>query len=143
MNAAHSYNEPGHEKSIVGTAYNAIDCRRAISMKRSASVTLTLVVTLTVANAQQGSDPCDAATFNAKVCKVAVRSGSYCSQGVRVITAYPESYPYYYDLYRSYASQGGVVDVSSAETCPRSSTVIRGGFGMIGAHHGGGSKAGC
>jgi len=51
------------------TAYNAIDCRRAFDEEIS-SVTLTLVVTLTVANAQQGSDPCDAATFNAKVCKV-------------------------------------------------------------------------
>jgi hypothetical protein len=112
-------------------------------MKRSASVTLTLAVTLTAARAQQSADPCDAATFNAKVCKVAIRSGSYCSQDLRVVAAYPQSYPYYYDLYRSYTSQGGVVDVSPAETCPRSSSVIHGGFGMTGAHHGGGSKAGC
>ncbi len=111
-------------------------------MKRSASVTLTLVVTLGAARAQQSTDPCDAATFNKNVCKAAVRSGGYCSQGAQFAASYQQAYPYYYDLYRNYVSQGGAVDPSPAETCPRGSAV-HGGFGATGAGHGGGSKGGC
>jgi hypothetical protein len=105
-------------------------------MKRSASVTLTLAVTLSAAHAQQSADPCDAATFNAKVCHAVVRQGSYCSQGSPVAIHYQQSYPYYYDRYRTYTSQGGAVNPSRAEPCRH------GGFGATAAIHAGESKAG-
>jgi hypothetical protein len=81
-------------------------------MKRSTSVTLTLVVTLATVRAQQGDDPCAAATLNGEVCQATVRNGGY---------------------YRGAANQ------SSAVKCPRP---IRGGFGSTAATHGGGSTAG-
>jgi hypothetical protein len=111
-------------------------------MKRSASVTLTLVVTLTAARAQQNPDPCDAATFNKNVCKAAVRRGEYCSQGAQFATSYQQPYPYYYDLYQNYVSQGGAVAPSDAGIC-RGGSAVHGGFGSTGAAHGGGSKGGC
>lgn len=104
-------------------------------MKRSASITLTLVVTLGTLRAQQGDDPCNPETFNAKVCKVAVRVKSYCSNGAQVATTYQQSYPYYYDLYRNYVSQGGVVNVSPAQTCPGRASAFHGGFGTTAAFH--------
>src|SRR5271163_1530344 len=106
-------------------------------MKRSASVTLTLVVTLGTARAQQYGDPCDPATFNGKVCYAAVKGGSYCSQGSRTAMSYPQGYPYYYDRYRDYMSQGGTVNPSSAAKCPRQS--IHAGFGSTAAAHSGGT----
>jgi hypothetical protein len=104
-------------------------------MKRSASVALGVVTALATARAQQSGDPCDAATFNAKVCQAAVRGGSYCSHGARVATRYQQSYPYYYDRYQNYMSQGGVVSASPAETCPGHSSPIRGGFGSTASAH--------
>jgi hypothetical protein len=100
-------------------------------MKRSASVTLTLAVTLGTARAQ---DPCDAATFNGKVCHTVVRQGSYCTQGTPVTIQYSQSYPYYYDRYRDYISQGGVVNPSVAVPCRHGSSH---GFGSTGGGHGG------
>ncbi len=111
-------------------------------MRRSASVTLTLVAALGAARAQQAGDPCDAATFNAKVCKAAVHSGGYCGQGARTKVTYSHPYPYYYDFYQNYISQGGVVSASSAVICSHGSWVTRGGFGATGSGHGG-SRAGC
>jgi len=108
-------------------------------VKRSTSVTLTLMVTLTYARAQQGADPCAAGTFNGKVCQAAVRGGGYCSQGVRTSVSYPHSYPYYYDRYADYMSHGGTVSSSSAASCPRS---VHGGFGSTAAVHGAGVSAG-
>ncbi len=98
------------------------------------------MVTLGTARAQHSADPCDAATFNGKVCQAAVRGGSYCWQGSRVAMSYPQSYPYYYDRYRDHISQGGAVNPSTAVKCPRQ--FIHGGFGSTGAAHRGGSKAG-
>src|ERR1700722_14681821 len=108
-------------------------------MKKWASVTLTLMVTLGAPHAQQPADPCDAASFNGTVCQAAVRGRAYCSQGARVPTTYSQSYPYYYDAYRNYISQGGAVNVSAAETCRRGGSVVHGGFGSTGHGHGGGS----
>jgi hypothetical protein len=68
-----------------------------------------------------------------------VRRGSYCSQGTPVAIGYQQSYPYYYDRYRDYISQGGVVSPSLAEPCRHGSAVGRGGFGATGARHAGGS----
>src|SRR5271163_3937321 len=106
-------------------------------MKRSASVTLGLMVTLAAARAQQIGDPCAAATFNGKVCYAAVKGGGYCSQGSPVSMSYPQHYPYYYDRYRDYMSQGGTVNPSSAAKCPRQS--IHAGFGSTAAAHSGGT----
>jgi hypothetical protein len=111
-------------------------------MKRSASVTLTLAVTLGAARAQQYADPCDAATFNAKVCQSVVSRGSYCSQGTPVTIHYQQPYPYYYDRYRSYTAQGGAVNPSRAEPCRHGAATVHGGFGATAASHGGESKAG-
>jgi len=97
------------------------------------------MVTLGTARAQQGADPCAAATFNGKVCQAAVRGGGYCSQGSRVSMSYPQSYPYYYNRYATYMSQGGVANPSSAVKCPRSA---HGGFGSTAVVRGGGSTAG-
>lgn len=105
-------------------------------MKRSASVTLTLVATLATVRAQQGADPCAAATFNPKVCQAAVRGGGYCSLGSRTNMSYPQSYPYYYDLYAEFMAHGGAVSPSSALKCPRSA---HGGFGSTAASHTAGS----
>jgi hypothetical protein len=132
---------PGHQKSIAKATREAYTLFAPISMKRSASVTLTLVVALTAARAQQTADPSDAATFNKNVCKSAVRRGAYCSQGAQFPTSYQQSYPYYYDLYRNYVSQGGAVTPSSVEIC-RGGSAAHGGFGSTGAAHGGGSKGG-
>jgi len=111
-------------------------------MKRSVSVTLTLVAALGTARAQQGVDPCGEATFNAKVCQAAIRGGSYCSNGARVKMRYQQSYPYYYDRYRDYESQGGVVNASPAQPCPGGWFSLHGGFGATAAGHSAGSTAG-
>ncbi|HTB16266.1 MAG TPA: hypothetical protein VK752_32080 [Bryobacteraceae bacterium] len=110
-------------------------------MKRSASVTLTLVVTLATVRAQQGGDPCAAATFNGKVCQAAVHDQGYCSQGSRTSMSYPQSYPYYFDRYADYLSHGGAANPSSAAKCPRQLSA-RGGFGSTAAAHSEGSKGG-
>jgi hypothetical protein len=111
-------------------------------MKRSASVALGVVTALATARAQQSADPCDPATFNAKVCQAAVRGGSYCSHGARVPTIYRQSYPYYYDRYQNYISHGGVVSASPAETCPGRGSGVRGGFGATASAHASPMKAG-
>jgi hypothetical protein len=98
-------------------------------MKRSTSVTLTLMVALATARAQQAADPCEAATFNGKMCQAAVQGGGYCSQGVQTSYRYPQSYPYYYDRYTDYLSHGGQVTPSSVERCPRH------GFGTTATVH--------
>jgi hypothetical protein len=103
-------------------------------MKRSVSVTLSLVVALGTARAQQIPDPCNEGTFNSKACQAAIRGGAYCSNGARVRTAYAHSYPYYYDRYQDYVAQGGMVNASPAQACPgRWFGVVRGGFGSTGA----------
>lgn len=111
-----------------------------IPMKRSAQLTLTFVVTLGAARAQQAGDPCNASTFNSKVCRTVVHRGGYCSGGTPIVMAYDHPYPYYYDLYQKHIAQGGVVDASPAEICPRHTAVLYRGFGATGA--GRGSKAG-
>ena len=107
-------------------------------MKKSASVALGLVTVLAAARAQHVADPCDPAPFNATVCKAAVRGGAYCSRGAQIATSYSQPYPYYYDLYRNYTAQGGLVSASPAQLCL--GHVVHGGFGATGSHHG--SRAG-
>ena len=108
---------------------------------KSACVTLTVVAAMGLAaRAQQGPDPCAAATFNEKACKRSVRQGGFCSQGAWVPVTYHEPYPYYYDLYKNHVSSGGAVTPLATEKCGRGGgtgnhTVSRGGFG--GTAHGG------
>lgn len=110
-------------------------------MKRSVSVTLGLVVTLGTARTQHVDDPCSEATFNAKVCRAAIQGGSYCSHGARVRTTYQQAYPYYYDRYQDYVSQGGVANASLAQVCPGPGRwfSVRGGFGSTAAGYHAGS----
>jgi hypothetical protein len=91
------------------------------------------------ASAQQGPDPCDASTFNPKVCKTAVRHGGFCSKGTWVPATYQDSYPYYYDIYQNYLAQGGLVVAAPAEHCKSPHNgffgIVHGGFGSHGASH--------
>jgi len=109
-------------------------------MKKSASITLTMVAAIGVAGrAQQRLDPCDASSFNPKACQSAVKHAGYCSQGTWVPAKYQQPYPYYYDLYRDYLSQGGTVTGEPTAVCGHGRRAVHGGFGLIGGgHHAGG-----
>ncbi len=88
------------------------------------------------ARAQQSGGPCDPATFNAGVCKTAIRQRGYCSGSTWVPNQYGQSYPYYYDLYQQHLAQGGLV--SPAGACPstlRPHHAMFGGFGHTGTFH--------
>ncbi len=104
------------------------------TLKKSARVVLTVAAAMGVAaRGQQSGDPCEASTFNAQVCKTAIRQKGYCSGGAFVKTAYQQPYPYYYDSYGAYVSGGGLA------TQPESCVSTRGGFGFLGAaRHAGG-----
>jgi hypothetical protein len=114
---------------------------------KSPSVVLTVAAAMGIAaHGQQGADPCDAATFNAKVCKTAVRHNGYCAGGVWVPMTYQQHYPYYYDSFQQYQSGGNLASPALDGNCKRPSTgffgvhgASRGGFGSTGAgHHAGG-----
>lgn len=108
-------------------------------MRKSATVPLTVVAALGLAWRARAQDPCDPATFNGKVCQTAVHHAGYCSQGAWVPVSYQEKYPNYYDAYRDYMLQGGVVTPAANEKCHRGVSWVHGGFGTIGAIHGAGS----
>jgi hypothetical protein len=104
-------------------------------MTKSARVTLTVVAAVGCAArgglwAQQPPNPCGPANFNQKACQAAVKNQGYCSSGAWVAQQY-QPYPYYYDLYRAYASAGGTVTAAARENCRRG--VRHGGFGATGA----------
>jgi hypothetical protein len=89
------------------------------------------------ARGQQGNslDPCEPGTFNANVCRVAIRHHGYCSGGVWVPMKYSQDYPNYYDSYQAYLSGGGLAVSAPEEGCRRphgSSYMARGGFGSTG-----------
>jgi hypothetical protein len=111
-------------------------------MKKSASVTLTVLAAVGSARAQQAPNPCQPGTFNATACRVAVKNRGYCSGGAWQPQQF-QKYPYYYDHYRAYSSAGGIVAAAQVETCrlPGHPVVSRGGFGAIGvaAHSNAGS----
>jgi hypothetical protein len=117
-------------------------------VKKSARVVLTVAAAMGMAaRGQQAPDPCEAAYFNIKACKVAVQHRGYCDGATWVPATYQEKYPYYYDSYQTYLANGGVVTAVGAGNCrhPHSSFFVshgfsRGGFGAIGSghHHGGG-----
>ncbi len=120
-------------------------------MKKSASVTLTILAAVSLAGCgRRRVDPCAAANFNEQACQDAVRSGGYYWNGSWVPMTYSYPYPYYYDSYRGYVSRGGRVAPAPGKnyTHPSAGTsrspgssspshgVQRGGFGSIGAGHG-------
>jgi hypothetical protein len=112
-------------------------------VEKSARIVLTVVAAMGMAaRGQQGPDPCDAATFNAKSCKTAVRHNRFCSGGAWVPMTYQQPYPYYYDSYQAYLAGGGVVSPLPVESCPHPFAgffgghgVTRRGFGSTGVAH--------
>lgn len=116
---------------------------RTVQTKKSTGIVLTVVAGMGIAaRGQQGSDPCQAATFNAKVCAAAVRHNRYCTGGQWVPMQYQQPYPYYYDAYQSYLSGGGVVTSLPTEKCGHlfagffgGHRVTHRGFGSTGAGH--------
>lgn len=113
-------------------------------MKRSVRVTLTVVagVALTACS-RRAQDPCAAATFNEMACQDAVAHGGYYWNGNWFAVTYSHPYPFYYDSYRSYRSNGGVTRGEPGITYGRpSGSVERGGFGSTGEGHGASSGHG-
>ena len=114
--------------------------REIRAVKRSKRVTLTVVAVMGLAGrGLEAADPCDASTFNGKACKIALKQGGYCFNGETRVVNYPESYPYYYNLYQLHVMQGGAVTPAVVDPCTRhwggSHGVSRGGFGSTCAAH--------
>jgi hypothetical protein len=113
-------------------------------MKKSAKVTLTVVAAVGLASCGRSRrDPCDQMSFDEMACQDAVRSGGYYYGGSWYPMMYSNPYPYYYDHYRTYVSNGGRVVGAPAGSYARpggaSSGVEHGGFGSIGAGHSAGA----
>jgi hypothetical protein len=108
-------------------------------MTKSARVTLTVVAAVGCSRGalwgQQAANPCGPADFNQKACYAAVKHHGFCSGGAWVTQQY-QQYPYYYDLYRTYAAGGGPVTPAAVERCGRGGHAVYGGFGAHGAAHG-------
>jgi hypothetical protein len=113
-------------------------------MRKPVRVTLTVVATVALACCgRRRVDPCDAATFHEAVCQQAVRDGGYFGNGSWHSIGYSHPYPYYYDHYRSYVSNGGtVVSAPGATYSHPWGSVARSGFGATGEAHGAGSHGG-
>jgi hypothetical protein len=118
--------------------------RREDDMKRSVSVSLTVVAAVSMAaRGHLRLDPCAAASFNEQACQAAIQNRGYCWNGrwVGLKCHYP--FPYYYDAYQEYMANGGVVNATVLGSCgPPTHTVggahgaAYGGFGATGAGHG-------
>jgi hypothetical protein len=117
-------------------------------VKKSAKVVLTVAAAMSMAaRAQLAPDPCDAGTFNAKACKVAVKHMGYCDAASFVPMTYSQPYPNYYDSYQAYLANGGIATAAEAGNCRYPHSGIfggghgfsRGGFGGTGSGHHGGS----
>jgi len=112
-------------------------------MKKSAAVRLTVVAAVGLAaHAQPRPDPCSAATFNDQACQAAVQNRGYCWNGRWVMLKYHYPYPYYFDAYLAYVSNGGFVDAAATGLCGQphrffggAHAIPRAGFGVIGAGH--------
>jgi len=110
--------------------------------KRSAGVTLTVVAAMGfAARAQQRPNPCDALTFNEQACQDAVQKRGYCWNGKWVSMTYHYPFPYYYDAYQEYLTQGGLATPAAVGGACRHGLfaglhgVSRAGFGASGAGH--------
>ena len=116
-------------------------------MRKSVQVSLTVVAGVALAacgkNTANRADPCDASTFNDQACQDAVGKGGYYWGGSWYPMNYSHPYPYYYGSYHAYISNGGtVVAEPSGAYSPAAGSVVRGGFGAVGAAHGVGGGAG-
>lgn len=89
---------------------------------------------------RRGKDPCAPTTFSEQFCQDAVRSGGYFWNGTWYPMVYSNPYPYYYDSYRTFRSNGGQTSPAPAITYGRPGGVERGGFGSTGDGHGSGGE---
>src|SRR5271157_2084561 len=136
--------EVRRDYSQVGPAPQAN--RREGGMKRSVSVSLTVVAAVSMAaRGQPRLDPCATASFNEQACQAAVQNHGYCWNGKWVRLKYHYPFPYYYDAYQEYMANGGAVSAATVGSCGPPAAVMgahgtaRAGFGATGAGHGAGS----
>ena len=102
-------------------------------MHKSARITLTVLAGVScAAHARQASNPCGPNSFNPASCQAAVKSHGYCDGAVWVQQQY-QKYSYYFNLYHTYSSAGGIVTPAQALTCR---ATRHGGFGTtaVAAH---------
>jgi hypothetical protein len=112
-------------------------------MKRSPHVLVSFVAAMgIVARGQDPVNPCDSATFNAKVCKSAVRLGGYCAPGGWTPVTLQQPYKDYVEMHRNFEQIGGVTTPAEVGNCGRygvggggGHVVSYGGFGSTGAHY--------
>jgi hypothetical protein len=128
-------------------------------MRRSATVTLTLVPALVAATCgSDRPDPCVPATYNAEACQYAVDHQGYYHNGMWIGHSYARPFLFYSNGYSSYVAGGGQLRSlpSAAFAVPPAGTpgaagagsasgsrgsasatggTTRGGFGGIGAGH--------
>lgn len=110
-------------------------------MKRSVRVSLSIVTGIALASCgRRAQDPCAARTFNEQACQDAVNNHGYYWNGAWYPMRYSQPYPYYYDSYRTYRTNGGVSAPAPGVTYGRPSGVERGGFGSTGEAHGSSSS---
>jgi hypothetical protein len=111
------------------------------AMKKSVAVQLTVVAAVGIAaRAQPRQDPCSAATFNEQACQAAVQNRGYCWNGRWVGLRYHYPFPYYYDAYLDYVSNGGVANPAPVASCgpphrffSGAHGISRAGFGSSGS----------
>ena len=117
--------------------------------RRSRRIPLTIVPAL-AALAGSGAcshnsvyDPCEQASYVQTACDSAVARQGYFYNGTWYPHAYPYAALYYYNRYTGFVSGGGRVrSISPTVYVPHPSapaarpSVVRGGFGSIGAGHG-------
>ena len=121
------------------------------SMKRSSAVPLSLVPALAAIVScgpsgpaiVSGVDPCLPQVYNEMACQYAVGHQGYYYGGMWYHHIYASPFLYYHNGYSGYVSTGGSVRALSPGSYSSPSlggsarsTVVRGGFGGIGAAHG-------
>jgi hypothetical protein len=113
-------------------------------MKRSRSVTLTIVAAIAAAScSRRPPDPCDNSSWDSHACEDAVRDRGYYYNGAWYPRSYAYPYSYYSSQYGTYAQRGEAHSASSGTFArPSSGGVVRGGFGSTGAGHGGQGSGG-
>jgi hypothetical protein len=122
-------------------------------VKRSATVTLTLVPALVAATCSgDRPDPCEPRTYSAEACQYAVDHQGYYHNGSWIGHSYGRPFIFYSNGYSNYVAGGGQVRSipSRAFAVPAGgrgsaigggsrtagSATARGGFGGIGSGHG-------
>jgi len=102
-------------------------------VKKSATVTLTLVAAMGVAaRTVPRPDPCAPGAFNELACQAAVQNQGYCWGGRWVRLEYHYPFPYYYDLYREFLAAGGIAVPAATGACAQ--PAVRAGRTFLGSH---------